>query len=76
MAKKIAGLPDALAATRVALGALDNVLKEGSMDREVVLGLRFRKGDKVRDKVTGERGTVEAGTRKAVTVSHAGEEGR
>ena len=37
------------------------------LDREVVLGLEHRKGELLHDRVTGERCTVLAGTRKRLT---------
>ena len=37
-------------------------------DREEVLGLRYRKGDKVIDERTGKEYTVIAGTRKSVAI--------
>jgi len=72
MAKKVSGLPDALAPTTSGMRTLKAALNEASMEREAVLGLRFQKGQEVIDLVTGKRGTVEGGTRKAVTVQHAG----
>lgn len=38
-----------------------------SVVREEILELEYRPGDAIRDSITGEEGTVLAGTRKAVT---------
>ena len=76
MGEKVSRLPDAIAGVKQALGALESELAEPGMEREAVLGLKYRKGDRVRDKVTGKSGTVIAGTRKAVTVRVPGSEGR
>jgi len=38
-------------------------------DREEALGLKWKRGDKVRDKITGKGGEILAGTRRAVEVS-------
>jgi len=40
--------------------------------REEVLGLQYKKGDKVKDERTGKIYTVIAGTRKSVAVSDSG----
>jgi len=45
------------------------------MTREAILNLRFRPGQKVRDKVTGEEVIVYAGTRKIATIPIPREEG-
>ena len=37
------------------------------LEREVVLGLQFKKGDIVHDRVTDQRATVLSGTRKRLT---------
>jgi len=37
------------------------------LEREVVLGLRWKKGDIVHDRVTDQRATVLSGTRKRLT---------
>jgi hypothetical protein len=41
-------------------------------DREEVLGLEYKKGDRVKDERTGKEYTVIAGTRKSVTVQAPG----
>jgi len=38
------------------------------IDRETVLGLSFRSGQKIKDKVTKKKGVVIYGTRKSVAV--------
>jgi len=45
------------------------------MTREAILNLRFRPGQRVRDKVTGEEVEIYAGTRKIVTIPVPREEG-
>jgi len=45
------------------------------MTREMILNLRFRPGQRVRDKVTGEEVIVHAGTRKIATIPIPREEG-
>jgi len=37
------------------------------LEREVVLGLQFKKGDIVHDRITDQRATVLSGTRKRLT---------
>lgn len=37
------------------------------VDRETLLGLEYREGEEVIDRVTGERGRVEAGTTTYIT---------
>jgi len=44
-------------------------------DREEALGLRWKRGDKVLDKVTGKGGEILAGTRRAITISRSRSEG-
>jgi len=44
-------------------------------DREEALGLKWKRGDKVKDKVTGKGGEILAGTRRAIEVSRPRSEG-
>lgn len=44
-------------------------------DREEALGLKWKKGDKVKDKVTGKGGEILAGTKRAITISRSRSEG-
>jgi len=43
--------------------------------REEALGLKWKRGDKVKDKVTGKGGEILAGTRRAITISRSRSEG-
>jgi len=43
--------------------------------REEALGLKWKRGDKVLDKVTGKGGEILAGTRRAIEVSRPRSEG-
>lgn len=44
-------------------------------DREEILGLKFKKGQQVRDKVTGEVVEIGGGTREAIAVHNTGVQG-
>jgi len=43
--------------------------------REEVLRLKWKRGDKVKDKITGKGGEILAGTRRAITISRSRGEG-
>ena len=57
-------------------GLILREFKRFAMEREVVLGMKFRKGQDVRDTRTGKTGTIVAGYRRAVPeVPPTGDEG-
>lgn len=43
--------------------------------REEILGLKFKKGEEVKDNVTGKRGTIIAGSRAITGVQGTGNKG-
>lgn len=51
------------------------IAKAKGLPREEILGLKYRKGQKVKDTVTGEEVEIIGGTREVVTVSGPGGKG-
>lgn len=59
---------DKIALARTIVAELKERRPEVQEDREHFLGLKFKKGNKVRDHGTGEEGTIIAGLRRTSTV--------